>query len=264
LWKLFQPTPSNSGERTEREIRTEKLNRTQRTYDPIRKADWKTRRDFLKKQTLNCVTSFEKDHYWEFAWKIGEYQDAVPCCRNGFRLFYGISAATLDNFVKEGKNREFESNISLTERNLPSADVLRAMELDAIRLGFTLDAESISAAAMSNDPSHKEAYTWLAEYIRLVGDKQPNRKNEIHLEYRTKFEIWREYRDINEALSDLEPISYQEFVALWKRCFSHVLIRKYKAVEAKCMTCCILTQLRSKARTAMERAECTKLHYWHR
>jgi hypothetical protein len=139
------------------------------------------------------------------------------------------------------------------------------MELQATHLGFQLSREAAGLAMMSSDSvAHKEAYTWLSWYIRMVGDKVPNRKNQIHLEYRTKYEIWEEYRDQSKYILCSEPISYSEFVGLWERSFSHVKIRKYKAVEGKCSTCAVLTQLRSKAKTEAERAEITKLHYWHR
>ena len=65
-------------------------------------------------------------------------------------------------------------------------------------------------------------------------------------------------------LSSVEPLKYAEFVKMWSKCFSHVVIRKYKSVESKCSTCMLLTQMRSKARSAAQREELTKLHAWHR
>ena len=112
--------------------------------------------------------------------------------------------------------------------------------------------ESISSMTMSScSTNNKEAHIWLAVYIDLVGDKQPNRKMEIHLEYRTKYEIYLEYCDEAKSVLKSIPISYSSCFALWNRSFSHVHIRKYKAVEGKCVTCAVLTQMRSSARTRM-------------
>lgn len=152
----------------------------------------------------------------------------------------------------------------LSERDLPTRDILADMERDAMALGILFDAESVSIASMSNGELQKEAHAWLSKYVELVGDPQPNRKNEIHLEYRPKLEIYEEYVSECEEIMCSEPISYDKFIKMWKLSFRHVKIRKYKAVEGKCSTCAILTQLRSSARNAAERAEITKLHYWHR
>ena len=167
--------------------------------------------------------------------------------------------------MKELKSGSIHFERKISERKLPEASMIREMGEQALSLGFTLPMACISSMTMSSwSTINKEAHAWLSAYVELVGDKQPNRKMEIHLEYRTKYEIYLEYRDESKEMLKSIPITYESFVAMWNRSFSHVHIRKYKAVEGKCVTCAILTQMRSSSRTSFERHECTKLHYWHR
>lgn len=158
--------------------------------------------------------------------------------------------------MKDLKCGSSEYVSKMTERNIPDTGMIKEMSQQALLLGFPLPMDSISVMTMSScSMIHKEAHTWLSAYVELVGDKQPNRKMEIHLEYRTKYEIYLEYCDEAKSILKSIPISYSSFVELWSRCFSHVHIRKYKAVEGKCITCAVLTQMRSSARTVFERHE---------
>lgn len=153
----------------------------------------------------------------------------------------------------------------ISERALPDTDMLKLMESRAVsELGIILNPDTLAAAGMSNSIAEKEAFAWLSNHIDQVGDKQPNRKNEIHLEYRPKREIYEEYATFARDVMFSKEITYPSFIKMWNRCFMNVKIRKYKAVEGKCATCALLTQLRSTARTAAERQKCTELHFWHR
>jgi hypothetical protein len=116
-------------------------------------------------------------------------------------------------------------------------------------VGIQLEKESaeVYRMAMSADllalfqyPStevKKEAYAWLSLYVALMGDSQPNRNEEIHLEHRTKTDIHAEYVGQMKGRGD-DYISYNDFTIMWKQCFSHVKIRVYKAVPGTSIPLC--------------------------
>jgi len=69
-------------------------------------------------------------------------------------------------------------------------------------------------------------------HFKLVGDQIPNSDGEIHIESLTRQEIWSEYRDFMTNFGE-EFVSMEAFRSLWKSCFNHVKVRKYKAVTGK-------------------------------
>lgn len=59
-------------------------------------------------------------------------------------------------------------------------------------------------------------------------------------------------------------LSYQQFCQVWKNCFDHVKIRKFKAVTGKCTACSQLTNLRCKFKSVNHRKQIHDLHQFHR
>jgi hypothetical protein len=93
-----------------------------------------------------------------------------------------------------------------------------------------MDVDLNSLANMPNDEATKEAYSWLAAHIKVVADHVPNRKQQVNIDFRTKVDIHNEY-SATMRLRGKEPISYERFRKLWKRCFQHVRIRKFKTLQ---------------------------------
>jgi len=69
---------------------------------------------------------------------------------------------------------------------------------------------------------------WLQQYFKAMGDEMPN-SNEIHLEPIAMSEIWTEYK-MSKIDVGCQYLSFSAFEALWRNCFPHVKIRRYKAV----------------------------------
>jgi len=55
-----------------------------------------------------------------------------------------------------------------------------------------LDHQQIAALQIPNTVQSLSCYSWMASYFDLVGDKIPNRNNEIHLECITIKEVFEE------------------------------------------------------------------------
>jgi hypothetical protein len=153
----------------------------------------------------------------------------------------------------------------VVDRKIPGNHLVSALEKAAeSNYEIRYEAEQKANTTSSNDPKVKFAAAWLRKYISLVGDQQPNRFDEIHLEYRTKIEIWKEYHDDCSEIIGENVIEYPTFIRMWQQSFQHVKIREYKAVEEKCQTCALLTGLRNSARSAKERSDLSMLSGWHR
>jgi len=68
-------------------------------------------------------------------------------------------------------------------------------------------------------------------YFNQFGDHIPNSKDEIHLDPIDKLSIYEEYTDEMDLLrSDTKPISYEQFLDMWRDLFPYVTIREFKAV----------------------------------
>ena len=68
-----------------------------------------------------------------------------------------------------------------------------------------------------------------------MGDEIPNSMGEIHLEPIFFKDVYAEYV-IDLAETGLAMVGITTFVEVWKSCFPHVKIRKYKQVTGKINT----------------------------
>ena len=112
--------------------------------------------------------------------------------------------------------------------------------------------EKLTIAFIPNTEASFHCHNWLENYFNLCADDQPN-LNEKHLDPVHKNDVYLEYK--NEAiLYNLKPLSMTQFRRQWKKGFSHVKIRKYKACSGKCSICAELSVLtrEKKTRAAME------------
>ena len=114
-----------------------------------------------------------------------------------------------------------------------------------ILLGRAYDIEvtttEMAMMRIPNGVKSLSAYAWMDKTFRLIGDVQPNKEDEIHLEsmskptrtfthatvylsYIGKVEIYNEFKEDCE-LYGTELLDYSSFLDLWQRCFPHVLVR---------------------------------------
>jgi len=62
-------------------------------------------------------------------------------------------------------------------------------------------------------------YAWMRYYFNLIGDSEPNRDGEIHLEPCTVKEIYIEYITDQKAYGNREFLKVSQFIKMWKNCF---------------------------------------------
>jgi hypothetical protein len=236
----------------------------------VKSASYSERRQMCKNQIRHCANNNTARSSWIYKWHIGSDSDGkgtVDCCKHAFAKFYGVSIFTVDTLITELKRGQRQCAGRINQKNCEQfVDIIAEMRRDAKQVGFELTNDMLASACLPDTPAAKDCYAWLKAYIQLVGDPQPNRKGEIHLDdAASKKDIHNEYTAVkSEEMSTFTPLKYNAFLEIWDNCFPHVKIRKHKAVESKCITCANLTFLRTQAKTNAERAEITRLMTWHR
>jgi hypothetical protein len=109
-----------------------------------------------------------------------------------------------------------------------------------------------------------DCYVWMLNYFTLMGDCQPNRDNEVHLEPIEKKEIFKEYVEYSGSNDIVCYASFTNFNNIWINCFPNVSIRQFKVVSGKCRTCSNLSDARKKASDLVTREYVKRLHLFHR
>ena len=98
--------------------------------------------------------------------------------------------------------------------------------------GRELKPEQKAMLRIPNSPASFTCYSWMTNYFDLVGDKMPNKNNEIHLEPINIEEVWEEY--VEDMLAAKEGnLGLRAFESMWQSCFYYVKIREFKAVTCK-------------------------------
>jgi hypothetical protein len=241
----------------------------------VKDASRQERRELCKRQIHACANNTRASSSWDYKWHIGSTlaKGEVACCKYAFAKFYGFSPACVDNMIREIKAGERAEKVrvitkdSSREQRQQYKGLFQKMRRDAESLNFEFTKDMQASACLIDTQQAKECYAWLAAYIALVGDPQPNRSGEIHLDECANYRaIHNEYLAVKQEEEGFtcKALGYNSFVQLWRDCFPHVKIRRFKAVDSKCLTCSNLTFLRTQAKTNKERAELTRLHTWHR
>jgi hypothetical protein len=149
--------------------------------------------------------------------------------------------------------------------------------------GIELTNEQRSAICIPNSPAEFACYGWFDCYFNIIGDQEPNKDGEIHLEPTHIIDVHKEYELDMQNCGELDTLSLRPFAELWKRCFplvicfffvlvkkqlifvfSYVKIREYKAVTGKCETCALLSLLRRQFNDKAKREYVTGLFAAHR
>jgi hypothetical protein len=86
--------------------------------------------------------------------------------------------------------------------------------------GFEVNPQQLAAMKLPNTTKAAMAYGWLQYYFGLVGDCEPNKNGEIHIEYCTLSQVHKEYlTDMQASLNPADLISVHELGKLWITCF---------------------------------------------
>jgi len=152
----------------------------------------------------------------------------INVCRGAFLQFYKIPV----NKLKQAK-KEINTGIAAigeySDKDAVDIETVKLIEESNDKLLSALDKSSM---LLPNSPTALYCIAWMAEYFDLVGDKIPNRDNEIHLESQEKVNIHREYMfDVANLLKEDTACNYSYFLRLWETHFPNVKIRKYNSCQ---------------------------------
>jgi hypothetical protein len=101
------------------------------------------------------------------------------------------------------------------------ADILaNQAEQLAFAFGIDLSVEQLAAMKLPNTIKAIFAYGWLDYYFSLVGDNEPNTNNEVHIEYCTLSDVYKEYLyDLQGNMDPNDIISVEGLARIWRECF---------------------------------------------
>jgi hypothetical protein len=188
----------------------------------------------------------------------------VSACKEAYANTHNRGLTWMDDRISEVKKGYLDSRKLTDVSVIPSEDLDTFLAFsDTCNLGLTKQDFGII-----NQPSGVAAgicVSWLQGYFACF-DMQPNREDEIHIDDCCKRDIYLMYKlsmKENNKLGD-RILSKSSFYNLWKNCFDHVKIRKYKAVHGKCTTCAMLSEAKLKAASWKERKLYSQLFAHHR
>jgi hypothetical protein len=215
--------------------------------------------------------------YMQMSWTVGYGSNKLSdVCRALFIHCYFLSHSFLDRCCKDVKNNLTNPNKSnlndhcnnFSDQTEESKITSKEITLYTEKYGLTLTTQQLAALKLPNKQLALITYGWMEYYFNLVGDCQPNRNAEIHLEPTTIGSIYYEYcdeiKDMQNINTQYESYSFPAFCKFWKDYFPHVKVREFKAVAGKCNVCCKLSELRKSSRHKFEKQQLTLLHQLHR
>jgi len=122
-----------------------------------------------------------------------------------------------------------------------------------------MTADHLRYSILNGSDEQTECYFWFEDYFKFAGDHMPNSK-EIHLDNQPLFRLYNMYK--TECLG--ESVDYTRWRSIWNDLFPHVKMRVFKSVSGKCLTCGMLTGLRSQFIHPELKKMATELHALHR
>jgi len=156
--------------------------------------------------------------YMIMKWCIGFGQFKVgEVCRTSFLNSYNLPHASVERCcaaIKRGSmtygdnfyNDKTNSVLNKTENGIKE----KAIKLYMRTHNLTLSLDQITAYKIPNNELNLNAYGWMYHYFNLVGDIQPNKKNEIHLEPCTVTSVFIEYLNDLKLQCNLTGLSTEE------------------------------------------------------
>ena len=127
-----------------------------------------------------------------------------------------------------------------TDRTAVSHDLANEIKHNWVKIS----KEDVGMMKVPNSPENMLCCAWLENHFILIGDDMPN-GGEIHLDSQDKKDIYNDYvSDIKNIFLEDSPVSFPQFWKLWHAVFPYVVIREYKGVTGKCLTCTRLTALK--------------------
>lgn len=178
-----------------------------------------------------CVSGISQKGYLRLSYKI----DPATCrkinvCRTAFCRAYQIGESYLESLCKDIKRDRFNCNAeNFTDRTNVvgnrdgDADDALANQAEQLAFAFGIDlsVEQLAAMKLPNIIKAIFAYGWLNYYFSLVVDNEPNTNNEVHIEYCTLSDVYKEY--LYDLQGNMDPndiiISVERLARIWRECF---------------------------------------------
>ena len=181
---------------------------------------------------------------------------AIPVCRAGFKHAYVITNYLMDELVSCVRNGMVTIGNKVEEA---SSGVLQF----AKQFNINVDTKKLALLSIPNSVASMVTSAWMSYYFDLVGDHAPDADDKILLEAIPKAEVFKEY-ECDMQSTKQSPVTLALFLALWRKVYSHVSVRKYKSSCGHCHVCATLGEQRRKFKCAAGRIEVSKLFSLHR
>lgn len=184
---------------------------------------------FCRNLLDGCIKGISNKGYLLLQYKIGPPTcRKIDVCRTAFRKAYHIGESYLETLCKHIKKERYNINVeAFTDRTNvvgKKEEDITAIEYQVEQLAFAfgidMSFEQLAAMKLSNTNKSLFAYGWLHYYFGLVGDHEPNTNGEVHIEYCTLSDVYKEYLyDMEGNMDPADIISIQGLGRIWRACF---------------------------------------------
>ena len=207
---------------------------------------------FLYSKISSSHTSVSANGRSTYMINIGRPGDIFlqDVCADAFCCAYGISRAYLKRVRKDYRhevrsltssclflndfqivNREYNSHKNQL-RNISVKEVIKIFEDN----GIPISHETAACMLLPDTEDSHLLYQWLSDYFSTSCDTVPNGADIVELDWDNKKNFYGEYVfDMQQR--NHSPVTSSHFYKIWNKLFSHVKIRKVKAVTGKCWEC---------------------------
>ena len=153
----------------------------------------------------------------------------------GFRTWNEWKAKIKKNIICSGHSLEAKvasghcpkTKVMTKFKNIYEAKKIIAKRGD----GLKFSDEEIQLMCVPDNPRSLEAYQWLANFFKLVGDYAPNRHDKIQLPGMFTKEsinsIYAHHISSKMTANEHNPLEVSAFCGLWKNIFPNVTISRY-------------------------------------
>jgi len=150
-------------------------------------------------------------------------------CRRIFLDAYRMKNSTLVSLTMKIREARWGSSRPLCDRTNASCgrtenDVNQSyenLENFAATQDLRIGHDQIALALVPNTPKAVSLMAWMERYFYEVGDMQPNRYNEIHIDHISITEVHRQYLlDMEGKVDPNDIASVGDLGKMWMRCFT--------------------------------------------
>jgi hypothetical protein len=205
------------------------------------------KKEHIQRQLESAEVTNGNSDYRMFEYKIGTLSDTVTCCKRAFCQFFSCNSKYVQRKKPLDSTKSFSDNRLNIEKSV-NKELRKSMSRPMYGLMHLDDTDKAELT-----------YCWMRNYFSLVGDPQPNKRGEIHIEEGLiKRDTYETYHKQFETMG-LPAANEDLFLKIWKSCFSYVKVRVKKAVDTKCFMCTTLSFLQKNTNNDVTRRHILKL-----